>query len=128
MGKCLNGHWWVGMLTLVEALAGGAFDHLDCHHTQEFDQNFSKKSNALGVGRMGSFGIDWYITHQNFCRYSRHLEQADIHVKCPWGRARSYAGEAPVYLPDNHRPKWEPPAFLQKGHRHYGSGVAPHPR
>mmetsp|Transcript_72338 Transcript_72338/g.114666 ORF Transcript_72338/g.114666 Transcript_72338/m.114666 type:complete len:267 (+) Transcript_72338:66-866(+) len=61
-------------------------------------------------------------------RYSRHLEQADIHVKCPWGRARSYAGEAPVYLPDNHRPKWEPPAFLQKGHRHYGSGVTPHPR
>ena len=77
---------------------------------------------------MGSLGIDWYITHQNFCRYSRHLEQADIHVKCPWGRARSYAGEAPVYLPDNHRPKWEPPAFLQKGHRHYGSGVTPHPR
>ena len=50
MGKCLNGHWWVGMLTLVEALAGGAFDHLDCHHTQEFDQNFSKKSNAWGWG------------------------------------------------------------------------------
>ena len=50
MGKCLNGHWWVGMLTLVEALAGGAFDHLDCHHTQEIDQNFSKKSNAWGWG------------------------------------------------------------------------------
>lgn len=61
-------------------------------------------------------------------RYSRHLEQADIHVICPWGRARSYAGEAPVCLPSNHRPKWEPPPLLQKGHRHYGSGASPHPR
>ncbi|XP_068670353.1 sperm-associated microtubule inner protein 4-like [Montipora foliosa] len=61
-------------------------------------------------------------------RYSRHLEQADIHVKCPWGRARSYAGEAPVSLPSDHRPKWEPPPLLQKGHRHYGSGASPHPR
>ncbi|XP_068740862.1 sperm-associated microtubule inner protein 4-like [Montipora capricornis] len=61
-------------------------------------------------------------------RYSRHLEQADIHVKCPWGRARSYAGEAPVCLPSDHRPKWEPPPLLQKGHRHYGSGASPHPR
>ncbi|XP_044178864.1 sperm-associated microtubule inner protein 4-like isoform X1 [Acropora muricata] len=61
-------------------------------------------------------------------RYSRHLEQADIHVKCPWGRARSYAGEAPVCLPADHRPKWEPPDLLQKGHRHYGSGASPHPR
>ncbi|KAK2562034.1 Uncharacterized protein P5673_014773 [Acropora cervicornis] len=61
-------------------------------------------------------------------RYSRHLEQADIQVKCPWGRARSYAGEAPVCLPADHRPKWEPPDLLQKGHRHYGSGASPHPR
>ena len=67
MGKCLNGHWWVGILTLVEALAGGAFDHLNCQHTGEFEQNFSNKSNARMFSRggdMGSFGIDsdWYIT------------------------------------------------------------------
>lgn len=63
-----------------------------------------------------------------FSRYSRHLEQADVQVKCPWGRARSYAGEAPVCLPESHRPKWEPPALLQKGHKHFGSGATPHPR
>ena len=50
-------------MTLFEALAGGTFDHLNCPHTGEFDQNFSKKSNARsGVGEgMGGFGIDWYI-------------------------------------------------------------------
>ena len=47
---------------LFKALAGGAFDHLNCQHTEEFDQNFSKKSNAqyFARGRMGVFGIDWY--------------------------------------------------------------------
>ena len=47
-----------------EALTGGAFDRLNCQHSGEFDQNFSKKSNAQGFawgGGMGSFGIDWYI-------------------------------------------------------------------
>ena len=74
---------------------------------------------------------NWNIVQNRnltFFRYSRHLEQADIQVKCPWGRARSYAGEAPVCLPADHRPKWEPPDLLQKGHRHYGSGASPHPR
>lgn len=36
----------MGDLTLYEALAGGAFDHLNCQHTGALDQNFSKKSNA----------------------------------------------------------------------------------
>ena len=35
-------------------------------HSGEFDQNFSKKSNARGFARggggMGGFGIDRYIT------------------------------------------------------------------
>ena len=31
---------------LFEALAGGAFDHLNYPHTGEFDHHFSKKSNA----------------------------------------------------------------------------------
>ena len=56
--------WRVGDLTLSEALTGGAFDRLNWQHSREFDQNFSKKSNAPGFARgggMGGFGIDWYI-------------------------------------------------------------------
>ena len=49
-------------MTLFEALAGGVFDHLNCQHTGEFDQNLSKKSDSRGLrGGMGSFVIDWYI-------------------------------------------------------------------
>lgn len=80
------------------------------------------------IKRQLQFGIKMPLTFINTFRYSRHLEQADVYVKCPWGRARSYAGEAPVCLPESHRPKWEPPALLQKGHKHFGSGVDPHPR
>ena len=39
----------MGDSTILEALASGAFDHLNCQDTGEFDQNFSKKSNACGV-------------------------------------------------------------------------------
>ena len=38
----------MGDLTLFEALTGGAFDRLNWQHSGEFDQNFSKKSNAPG--------------------------------------------------------------------------------
>ena len=49
MGKLLKSRRWVGDLTRFDALAGGAFDHLiSCQHTREFEQNFSKKSNARG--------------------------------------------------------------------------------
>ena len=50
-------------MTLSEALTGGAFDRLNWQHSREFDQNFSKKSNAPGFARggMGGFGIDRYI-------------------------------------------------------------------
>ena len=59
----------MGDLTLFEALTGGAFDRLNWQHSGEFDQNFSKKSNARegGGGGMGDFGIDWYI------RVERHF-------------------------------------------------------
>ena len=59
--------WRVGVLTFFEALTGGAFDRLNWQHSREFDQNFSKKSNAPGftwkggggrVGAVGDFGID----------------------------------------------------------------------
>ena len=43
----------VGDLTLFEALTGGAFDRLNWQHSGEFDQNFSKKSNAPGFPRGG---------------------------------------------------------------------------
>ena len=54
----------MGDLTPFEALTGGAFDRLNWQHSGEFDQNFSKKSNAPGFARggMGGFGIDWYIS------------------------------------------------------------------
>ena len=56
----------MGDLTLSEALTGGAFGRLNWQHSREFDQNFSKKSNAPGFARgggggMGGFGIDRYI-------------------------------------------------------------------
>ena len=40
-------------MTLFEALTGGAFDRLNWQHSREFDQNFSKKSNAPGFARGG---------------------------------------------------------------------------
>ena len=43
----------MGDLTLFEALTGGAFDRLNWQHSGEFDQNLSKKSNALGFVRGG---------------------------------------------------------------------------
>jgi len=41
----------VGDLTLFEALTGGAFDRLNWQHSGEFDETFSKKSNAPGFSR-----------------------------------------------------------------------------
>ena len=43
----------MGDLTLFEALTGGAFDLLNWQHSGEFDQNFSKKSNARGFAPGG---------------------------------------------------------------------------
>ena len=56
-------------MTLFKALTGGAFDRLNWQHSGEFDQNFSKKSNARGFARggMGGFGIDRYITLVTTC-------------------------------------------------------------
>ena len=67
MGKFLNTRLWAGDLTPFEVLAGRAFDQLNCLNTREFDQNFSKRSNARGSaqGGMGCFRIDRYIT--SFC-------------------------------------------------------------
>lgn len=51
----------MGDLTSFEALAGGAFDHLNCQDTGEFHQNFSRKSNAWGV--QGGGGIERYKSY-----------------------------------------------------------------
>ena len=40
-----------------EALACGAFDQLNCLNTREFDQNFSKRSNARGSARGGEAAV-----------------------------------------------------------------------
>ena len=40
-------------MTLYEALTDGAFDRLNEQHSEEFDQNFSKKSNAPGFALGG---------------------------------------------------------------------------
>ena len=52
--------WRAGYLTLFEALTGGAFDCLNWQHSGEFDQNFSKKSNARGVCPGGQGGA-WAV-------------------------------------------------------------------
>ena len=52
----LNNLLWVGDFTRFEELAGGPFNHLNCQHTREFKQNFSKKSNARGSPRRGGHG------------------------------------------------------------------------
>ena len=56
--KC---HWWVGDLMLIVALAIGAFDHLNCQHTRDFEQNFSKKSNAQGFTQGHGWFWNWLV-------------------------------------------------------------------
>ena len=52
-GKRFCFPWRVSDLTLFEALTGGAFDRLSWQRSGEFDQIFSKKSNAPGFAREG---------------------------------------------------------------------------
>ena len=54
MGKFLNNLLWV-RFTRFEALAGGAFNNLNCQHTREFKQNFSK--SQMPGGRLGEVGM-----------------------------------------------------------------------
>ena len=47
-------------MTLFEVLTGGAFDRLNWQHGGEFDQIFSKKSNARGFA-WGVGGGGWAV-------------------------------------------------------------------
>ena len=60
MGTFLNTHWWVGDLTFSEAQASATFDRLNCQHTGESDQNFSKKPHGRGSAR-GRGGGTWAV-------------------------------------------------------------------
>ncbi|XP_033114779.1 uncharacterized protein LOC117115182 [Anneissia japonica] len=61
-------------------------------------------------------------------RYRHYRELLEKTPRVPWGMHREYAGEGPINLPDEHRPKSEPPTAVEKGHRHFGSGTDPYPR
>ena len=68
-------------MTLFEALTGGAFDRLNWQHSGEFDQNFSKKSNAWGFAR-GGHGRCWNLPVHNTSVVCS-LTPAKTFVTCP---------------------------------------------
>ena len=53
MGNLLNSRCWMGDLTLLEALADGVLDNLNCQHTKEFDQNFERSQMPGGLPERG---------------------------------------------------------------------------
>ncbi|XP_072507062.1 sperm-associated microtubule inner protein 4 [Notamacropus eugenii] len=60
-------------------------------------------------------------------RYQEFRKSNQVH-SIPWGREREYGALLPISLPEEHRPKSEPPRLFSKGHKHYGFGGAPCPR
>ncbi|XP_012496139.1 PREDICTED: uncharacterized protein C7orf31 homolog [Propithecus coquereli] len=60
----------------------------------------------------------------------RYQELRDSLQRCrlPWGAEREYGGIIPISLPEEHRPKCEPPRAMGKGHQHYGFGGDTCPR
>ena len=84
-----------------------------------FSQKFTQKPRP---------GYSSKILRINFKhRFVRYKDQVGHLPKQPWGRDRSYAGLGSLMLPDSHRPKAEPPVFVAKGHKHFGSGIFPYP-
>ncbi|XP_077993001.1 uncharacterized protein LOC144447016 [Glandiceps talaboti] len=61
-------------------------------------------------------------------RYAHYREALERVPRLPWGTHREYGGIQRVNLPEDHRPKSEPPPVVEKGHRHYGTGADPFPR
>ncbi|XP_065794897.1 sperm-associated microtubule inner protein 4 isoform X3 [Muntiacus reevesi] len=60
-------------------------------------------------------------------RYQK-LRQSLQRCRLPWGAEREYGGMMPISLPEEHRPKCEPPRVMGKGHQHYGFGGEIWPR
>ncbi|XP_006820583.1 uncharacterized protein LOC100378923 [Saccoglossus kowalevskii] len=65
------------------------------------------------------------VSELRYLHYRNALERVP---RLPWGTHREYGGIQSVNLPDDHRPKSEPPAVVEKGHRHFGTGADPFPR
>ncbi|XP_043922785.1 uncharacterized protein C7orf31 homolog [Protopterus annectens] len=61
-------------------------------------------------------------------RYQQYIQHVPKIPKMPWGREREYGGRGSVSLPDEHRPKVEPPTLVAKEHLHLGYGGDPWPR
>ncbi|CAH1241854.1 C7orf31 [Branchiostoma lanceolatum] len=65
----------------------------------------------------------------NEVSFEKYRALVEKNTKAPWGRGKlEYGGERKVQLPDQYRPKGEPPTVVQKTHRHYGSGADGYPR
>ena len=76
-------HDRVGDLTLFEALMGGAFDGQNWQHSREFDQNFSKNSNAPGFARGGGDGWFWnWPVHLTILRARVGYDMIDNRIMC----------------------------------------------
>ncbi|XP_043825140.1 uncharacterized protein C7orf31 homolog [Dromiciops gliroides] len=58
----------------------------------------------------------------------QEFRRSDQVPRLPWGTEREYGAMVPISLPEEHRPKSEPPRFFGKGHKHYGFGGEPWPR
>ena len=68
--KFFNSRWWMGDMTLFEALAGGASDPLKCQHTGKLRVKIFKTSQmpgglpGEGGGGKGGFGLrHLHISH-----------------------------------------------------------------
>ncbi|XP_050641397.1 uncharacterized protein C7orf31 homolog isoform X2 [Macaca thibetana thibetana] len=58
----------------------------------------------------------------------QELRESLQQCRLPWGAEREYGGIIPISLPEDHRPKCEPPRVMGKGHQHYGFGGETWPR
>ncbi|PNJ55719.1 C7orf31 isoform 4, partial [Pongo abelii] len=46
----------------------------------------------------------------------QELRESLQQCRLPWGAEREYGGIIPISLPEDHRPKCEPPRVMGKGH------------
>ena len=71
-------------MTLCEAQTGGAFDCLNWQHSGEFDQNFSKKSNAPGFARGGEWAVMELTGTLSFHWGHEELPSIDLRAAIVW--------------------------------------------